>query len=55
VRNTLAFRGFVDYRRSFESRGVASEVLDDSENHLNSGAAESVRPALLRALTGCAR
>ena len=51
VRNTLAFRGFVDYRRSFEVAGVASEVLDELENHLNSGAAEIVRPALLRALT----
>ena len=51
VRNTLAFRGFVDYRRSFEVAGVASEVLDELESHLNSGAAEVVRPALLRALT----
>ncbi len=31
--------------------GVASEVLDELENHVNSGAAEIVRPALLRALT----
>ena len=45
VRNTLAFRGFVDYRRSFEVAGVASEMLDELENHLNSGAAEIVRPA----------
>ena len=51
VRNTLAFRGFVDYRRSFEVAEVASEVLDELETHLNSGAAEIVRPALLRALT----
>ena len=51
VRNTLAFRGFVDYRRSFEVAGAASEMLDELENHLNSGAAEVVRPALLRALT----
>ena len=51
VRNTLAFRGFVDYRRSFEVAGVASEMLDELENHLNSGAAEVARPALLRALT----
>ena len=36
VRNTLAFRGFVDYRRSFEVAGVANEVLDELENHLNS-------------------
>jgi hypothetical protein len=51
VRNTLAFRGFVDYRRSFEVAQVASEVLDELENHVNSGAAEVARPALLRALT----
>ena len=51
VRNTLAFRGFVDYRRSFEVAGAASEMLDELENHVNSGAAEVARPALLRALT----
>jgi hypothetical protein len=51
VRNTLAFRGFIDYRRSFEVAAAASEMLDEVENHLNSGAAETVRPALLRALT----
>lgn len=51
VRNTLAFRGFVDYRRSFEVARVASEMLDELENLLNSGSAEVVRPALLRALT----
>src|SRR4029077_13096712 len=51
VRNTLAFRSFVDYRRSFEVAGVASEMLDELENHLNTGTAEIVRPALLRALT----
>jgi uncharacterized Zn finger protein len=51
VRNALAFRGFIDYRRSFEVAGAASEMLDELENHLNSGAAEIARPALLRALT----
>lgn len=51
VRNALVFRGFVDYRRSFEVAAVASEVLDELENHLNSGAAEVARPALLRAVT----
>jgi uncharacterized Zn finger protein len=51
VRNTLTFRGFVDYRRSFEVAAVASEMLDELENHLNSGAAEIARPALLRAVT----
>jgi hypothetical protein len=51
VRNTLAFRGFIDYRRSFEVAEAASEMLDELENHLNTGAAELVRPALLRAVT----
>lgn len=51
VRNTLEFRGFVDYRESFAVAQEASEVLDELENHLNSGSAEIVRPALLRALT----
>ena len=51
VRNTLAFRGFIDYRRSFDVAGVASEVLDELEDHLDNGAAEVARPALLRALT----
>jgi hypothetical protein len=47
----LSFRGFVDYRRSFEVAEAASEMLDELENHLDSGAAEVARPALLRALT----
>ena len=51
VRNMLAFRGFVDYRRSFEVAAVAGEILDELENHVDSGAAEVARPALLRALT----
>lgn len=51
VRNTLTLRGFIDYRRSFEVAGLASEVLNELENHLNSGAAETARPALLHALT----
>lgn len=51
VRNVLAFRGFIDYRRSFEVAGTASDMLDELEIHLNNGAAEVVRPALLRALT----
>lgn len=51
VRNTLRFRGFIDYRRSFEVAAVASEMLDELEDHLDVGAAEIVRPALLRALT----
>ena len=51
VRKTLSVRGFIDYRRSFEVSGRASQLLDELEGHLNSGAAEAVRPALLRALT----
>ncbi len=51
VRNSLEFRGFVDYRESYAVAQEASDVLDELENHLNSGAAEIVRPALLRALT----
>jgi uncharacterized Zn finger protein len=51
ARSTLAFRGFVDYRRSFEVAGVASEVLDELQNHLDGGAAEAARPALLYVLT----
>jgi hypothetical protein len=51
VRNTLQFRGFVDYRESFGVAEAASQVLDELENHLNAGSAEIVRPALLRALT----
>jgi hypothetical protein len=51
VRNALEFRGFVDYRESYAVAQEACEVLDELENHLNSGAAEIVRPALLCALT----
>lgn len=51
VRNILTFRGFVDYRRSFEVARMAGDMLDELETHLNSGAAEIVRPALLRAVT----
>ncbi len=51
ARNALAFRGFVDYRRSFEVAEAASHLLDELEIHLNSGSAELVRPALLYALT----
>ena len=51
VRNALTFRGFVDYRRSFEVAESASDMLDELEVHLDSGFAELVRPALLYALT----
>ncbi|MBV8182686.1 MAG: hypothetical protein JO045_28625 [Mycobacterium sp.] len=51
VRNALEFRGFIDYRESFGVAEAASQVLDELENHLNTGSAEIVRPALLCALT----
>ncbi len=51
VRNMLEFRGEIDYRRSFEVAGTVSDMLDELEDHLNNGAAEVVRPALLLALT----
>lgn len=51
VRNMLAFRGFVDYRRSFEVAEAAGEMLSELEIYLNNGGAEMVRPALLLALT----
>ncbi|MED5812875.1 hypothetical protein VST63_10935 [Mycolicibacterium sp. 050232] len=51
VRNALTFRGFVDYRRSFEVAEVAAEMLDELEDHVNSGTAEVARPALLLAVT----
>lgn len=51
VRDMLTFRGFIDYRRSFEVASVAAELLDELEGHVNSGAAEIARPALLRAMT----
>jgi len=51
VRNTLEFRGYIDYRRSFEVAEVAGDMLDELEDHLSNGAAEVVRPALLLALS----
>lgn len=51
VQNALEFRGFVDYRESYAVAEAASQVLDELESHLNAGAAEIVRPALLCALT----
>lgn len=51
VRNTLAFHGFIDYRSSYAVASAAGGVLDELEVHLNDGAAEVVRPALLMALT----
>lgn len=51
VRNMLEFRGDIDYRRSFEVAETVGDMLDELEHHLNDGAAEVVRPALLLALT----
>lgn len=51
VRNMLTFRGFIDYRRSFEVAEAAGDMLDELETHVNNGTAEVVRPALLRAVT----
>lgn len=51
VRNMLESRGFIDYRRSFDVAATASEMLDELEDNVNSGSAELVRPALLRAVT----
>jgi hypothetical protein len=51
VRNALQFYGFIDYRESYAVAETAGQVLDELENHLNDGAAEIVRPALLSALT----
>lgn len=51
VRNTLSFRGFIDYRQSYAVAAAAGEVLDELEARLDSGAAEIVQPALLLAVT----
>lgn len=51
VRDALSVRGFVDYRRSFEVASDAEAVLDELEGHLDAGAADAARPALLRAVT----
>ncbi|WP_304106611.1 SWIM zinc finger domain-containing protein [Mycolicibacterium bacteremicum] len=51
VQQALSFHGYIDYRRSFEVAGVAGAVLDELESYLDGGAAEAVRPALLRAVT----
>jgi uncharacterized Zn finger protein len=50
VQGALRVRGFVDYRRSFDVAQQAHEVLDELETHLGAGAADVVRPALLKAL-----
>jgi hypothetical protein len=51
VNDALRVRGFVDYRRSFDLAKSAREVLDRLVELLDVGAADAVRPALLRALT----
>ncbi len=51
VRNALQLHGFTDYRESFVVAETAGQVLDELENHVNDGAAEMVRPALLSAVT----
>ena len=51
VRDTLATRGYVDYRRSFDVAKDAQAMLDELEGHLATGGADLVRPALLRAVT----
>jgi hypothetical protein len=51
VNAALSGHGFVDYHRSFDVASHASELLDELEEHLEGGAADVVRPALLRAVT----
>jgi uncharacterized Zn finger protein len=51
VNEALRARGFVDYGRSFDVAKDAEELLDELESFLDAGAADAVRPALLRALT----
>ncbi|GAA1506786.1 SWIM zinc finger family protein [Nocardioides humi] len=49
VRDALATRGLVDYGRSFEVARDAEEMLDELEGYLDRGAADAVRPVLLKA------
>ncbi len=51
VTSALSPRGFIDYRRSFEVGRDIQEVLDEAVRYLELGAADAVRPALLKALT----
>jgi hypothetical protein len=51
VNQALSSRGFIDYRRSFGVARDANEALDELQRHLDEGAADAARPALLRALT----
>ena len=49
VTEALSFRGYVDYRRSFEVAADAEALLDELETYL-AGNPDAVRPALLKAL-----
>lgn len=51
VQDALRVRGYIDYRRSFEVATKAQDVLDELEGQLSAGAADIVRPALLKALS----
>lgn len=51
VTSALSPRGFIDYRRSFDVAADIQSVLDEIQGHLAAGAADAVRPALLKALT----
>jgi uncharacterized Zn finger protein len=51
VQSALRTRGFIDYRRSFDVAGGAHELLDELQDHLEAGAADLARPALLKAVT----
>jgi uncharacterized Zn finger protein len=51
VKQALAVRGHIDYRRSFGVARDAEQLLDELETYLDAGSADAVRPALLRATT----
>lgn len=51
VQETMSFRGFIDYRRSFEAASDVEVTLDELERCLDAGAADAARPALLKAIT----
>lgn len=51
VNAALSGHGYVDYNSSFAVASDAREVLLELEEHLDDGAADAVRPALLRAVT----
>lgn len=51
VQDTLSFRGFIDYRRSFEMASDVQGALDELERCLDARAPDAARPALLKAVT----